>query len=291
MDIICPNCQLKRTIDVSKIPNKKVMVHCKSCQHRFPLQLREARRLGVMISKGGAGKTTTSVNLAHGLALAGKKVLLVDTDTQGQCAYMLGAKPNAGLAELVTGELGVEECLHQTRENLWLLAGGKSLAGVKRLIDRKDFGGEMTLAESLAPLQYQFDFIVVDTSPGWDPMTVTVLFYVKELLIPVSLEVMSVQGLSEFLKSFASIRKYHKDVAIKFILPTFLDKRNKNCEEILEKLETLYGKYLCTPIRYSVRLSEAPAYGMSIYEYAGGDQVVQDYKELVQEVIRGGEDM
>ena len=66
------------------------MVHCKSCDHRFPLQ--RARSIGVMISKGGVGKTTTSVNLAHGLALRGFKVLLADADTQGQTAYLLGVK-------------------------------------------------------------------------------------------------------------------------------------------------------------------------------------------------------
>lgn len=99
------------------------------------------RRIGVCLSKGGVGKTTTAVNLAAGCALAGYKVLLVDTDTQGQSAYMLGVKPPGGLAELLTQELIQEETLFKARENLWLLAGGKSLAGVKRLINRKDFGG------------------------------------------------------------------------------------------------------------------------------------------------------
>ncbi len=263
------------------------MVHCKSCDHRFPLQ--RARSIGVMISKGGVGKTTTSVNLAHGLALRGFKVLLADADTQGQTAYLLGVKPKAGLTEFLIGDLSAEECMVQARENLWVLAGGKSLAEVKRFIDRKDFGGETTMREAMTPLEPHFDFVLVDSAPGWDPLTVNVLFYVKELLVPVSLEVMSVQGLSEFLKSFSSIRKYHKDVQLKYILPTFFNRGNRNSAEILEGFEKLYGRYLCSPIRYSPRLAEAPGYGMTIYEYAGGDKVVNDFRELVNEVAEDSE--
>ncbi len=287
MEIICPNCKFKRIIDDSKIPSRRAVVHCKACDHRFPLQ--RARSIGVMISKGGVGKTTTTVNLAHGLALRGFKVLLVDADTQGQSAYLLGVKPKAGLTEYLIGDLEAQDCLVQARDNLWILAGGKSLAEVKRFIDRKDFGGETTMREKLTPLEAQFDFVLVDSAPGWDPLTVNVLFYVKELLVPVSLEVMSVQGLSEFLKSFSSIRKYHKEVQLKYILPTFYNRSNKNSAEILEGFEKLYGRFLCTPIRYSPRLAEAPGYGMTIYEYAGGDKVVNDFRELVNEVAEDSE--
>lgn len=285
MDIICPKCKFKRTIDDSKIPNKRAIVHCKACDHRFPLQ--RARSIGIMISKGGVGKTTTSVNLAHGLALRDYKVLLVDTDTQGQASYLLGVKPRYGLTDFARGDIEARDAIFKAREGLWLLAGGKSLAEFKRQIDRKDFGAESTLNELLGPLELHYDFIIVDTAPGWDPLTVNVLFYVKEVLIPVSLEVMSVQGLSEFLKSFSSIKKYNKDVNLKYILPTFLNRNNKNSTEILEGFEKLYGKYLCTPIRYSPRLAEAPGYGMTIYEYAGGDKVVSDFRDLVDDVVKG----
>ena len=111
------------------------------------------RKIGIAVSKGGTGKTTTAVNLAAGLALAGQKVLLVDTDVQGQCSKALGVRPEAGLAEVITEEADLDQALHQARERLWLLAGGRALAGVKRLISRKDFGGERTLSEALAPAQ------------------------------------------------------------------------------------------------------------------------------------------
>jgi chromosome partitioning protein len=197
---------------------------------------------------------------------------------------MLGVKPKAGLTELVTGELALKECLTKARENLWLLAGGKALAGVKRMIDRKDYGGEMTIAEALKPLDTIFDFVVVDTSPGWDPLTVNVLFYVNELMIPVALEIMSLQGLSEFLRSISSIQKYRPELALKYIVPTFEDKRVKKTSRILNKIGKIYGERLCPPIRYNVRLSEAPAYGKSIYEYAPGCNGAHDYRELVRKV-------
>ena len=224
------------------------------------------------------------MNLSAGLALAGYKVLLVDTDTQGQDSYMLGIKPNAGLTELLTKELSPDEAIVEARDNLWLLAGGKSLAGVKRMIDRKTFGGELTMAESLQPLEDRFDYIIVDTSPGWDPLTVNVLFYVKEILVPVALEIMSLQGLVEFQKSLSSIQRYRKEVNLKYIVPTFMDKRVKYPTTIHNKLKQLYGNWLCSPIRYNVNLVEAPAYGQTIYEFSPGCTATSDYRDLVRKV-------
>lgn len=296
MKVICPQCKKEHNVDESKIPANAKFAQCRACGHRFslyesteetasaPSEDKKPRRIGVSLSKGGVGKTTTSVNLAAGLALAGFKVLLVDTDTQGQAAYLLGVKPTAGLTELVTGELPAAEAVVQARENLWLLAGGRSLAGIKRLIDRKDYGGELTLAEALEPVEKDYDYVIVDTSPGWDPLTVNVLFYVYELITPVSLEVMTLQGLVEFLRSLSSVQKYRSEVTLNYILPTFLDKRIKNPDAILNRLIELYGEYVCTPIRYNVRLSEAPAYGKTIFEYAPGSHGSVDYRELVRKI-------
>lgn len=299
MIIICPHCKKQHNIDEKIIPDNVTKARCKFCGNNFPLPKRDKtedvkeqvvkkasgpRKISVSLSKGGVGKTTTSVNLAMGLSLAGFKVLLVDTDTQGQVSYMLGLKPKAGLTELVMGELSPEETMVQAREKLWILSGGKSLAGVKRLIGRKDFGGELTMSETLSSVDKDFDYVIVDTSPGWDPLTVNILFYVTEVLVPVSLEVMSIQGLVEFLKSIASIQKYRPQVSLKYILPTFLDKRVGKSVSILEKLQNLYGNNVCEPIRYNVRLSEAPAYGQTIYEFAPGSNGANDYRELIRKV-------
>ncbi|MEJ2691112.1 MAG: ParA family protein, partial [Deltaproteobacteria bacterium] len=189
------------------------------------------------------------------------------------------------LAEMAGGDLQPEEVMVKARENLWLIAGGRQLAGLKRLIDRKDFGGERTITEVISPLEKDFDFVVVDTSPGWDPLTVSVLFYVTELLVPVSLEVMSVQGFGEFLKSIAAIQKYRNDVHLKYILPTFQDMRVKKSGIILEKFKQLYGDMVCTPIRYNASLSENPAHGQSIFEMAPDSKGAEDYRDLVRKVV------
>ena len=242
-------------------------------------------KLAVALSKGGVGKTTTAVNLAAGLARAGQNVLLVDVDTQGQAAKALGCDPPAGLAELVQGESELVQAAFRARPNLWLLAGGRSLAGLKRLITRKDYGGEQTLAEALKAVDDQFDFIILDTAPGWDALTVNVLFYADRVLAPVSLEVMTLQGLSEFARSMSSIQKYHGELALRYILPTFFDRRVKKSEEILGQLRSHYDNLVCDPVRYSVRLSEAPGYGQTIFDYAPGTSGAQDYQKLTERIL------
>jgi chromosome partitioning protein len=211
-------------------------------------------------------------------------VLLVDTDTQGQSSYILGKKPKAGLTELLTKELTPDECVVQVRKNLWLLSGGKSLAGVKRIIDRKSFGAEWTLSEAMKPLDHQYDFILIDTSPGWDQLIVNVLFYATEVMVPVALEVMPLHGLSEFMKSLGSIQKYRNEISLKYIVPTFLDTRIKGPQRLYSELKKLYPEYVCTPIRYSESLAEAPSFGKSIFEFAPGSTASADYRELIRKV-------
>jgi chromosome partitioning protein len=247
------------------------------------------RKIAIALSKGGVGKTTTAINLAAGLARAERRVLLVDMDTQGQVAKALGLRPAAGLAEMVTEERQPEEAVVEARENIWLLAGGRALAGLKRVIARKDFGGEQTLAEALVPLEGRYDMVLVDTAPAWDTLTVNALFYASEVLIPVSLEVMALQGLIEFVRSLAPIQKYHAELQLRYVLPTFMDRRVKKSEEILAQLHSYYAELACEPIRYNVRLSEAPGYGQTIFEYAPRSSGAQDYQTLTERILRDGQ--
>jgi len=246
------------------------------------------RRIAISLSKGGVGKTTTAVNIAAGLARAGYSVLLIDTDTQGQAGRALGLQPEIGLAELISGDTSPEEAIQEARERLSLLAGGRSLAGLKRLIDRKDFRGEKALADGLEQLDSHYDYILLDTAPGWDSLTVNVLFYADEILSPVSMEILTVSGLMDFQESIQAIQKYRPELELRYVLPTFMDGRVKKSEEILSQLRTYFGEKLCSPIRYSVRLSEAPGFGMTIYEYAPGSTGVEDYQAVVERISKDG---
>ena len=246
------------------------------------------RKIAISLSKGGVGKTTTAVNLSAGLARAGYRVLLIDTDTQGQASRALGVDSEAGLAELLSGEASPAGAIQEVRERLYLLAGGRNLAGLKRTIDRKDFGGENTLAEGLEILDSSYDYAILDTAPGWDSLTVNVLFYVDEILAPVSMEILTVSGLLYFQQSIQAIQKYRPQLEIRYVLPTFMDGRVKKSEEILAQLQSVFHEKLCSPIRYSVRLSEAPGFGQTVYEYAPASSGVEDYQALVERISKDG---
>jgi len=246
------------------------------------------RKLAVSLSKGGVGKTVTACHLAHGLAKAGRKVLLVDADTQGQCSLFLGVQPVVGLAEVASGEVASKEAVLEARENLWLLAGGRDLAGVKRLIARKDVGGEQTLCEALAPLDGKFDYAILDTSPGWDSLTIASLFYAEEVLAPVSLEAATLLGLLDFRKSLEAVQRYHNGLSLRYVLPTFFDRRVRKSEEILQQLRGHFQDQLCKPIRYSVRLSESVAFGQTVFEYAPASPGAEDYEALTRRMLKDG---
>jgi len=242
------------------------------------------RKLAISLSKGGTGKTSTAISLAHGLAMAGRKVLLVDADTQGMVAPFLCIKSAAGLAELVSGEASADEAVIQARERLWILAGGRGLAAVKRAITRQDIGGERVIQEALEPMARRYQYILMDTAPGWDALTVAALFACSEVLAPVSLEVASLLGLVEFAKSLEAIQKYHP-LRLRYIVPTFLDGRVRKSQEILEQLQSFYPGQVCHPIRYSVRISEAPGFHKTIYEYAPDSPGALDYETLTRRII------
>jgi chromosome partitioning protein len=246
------------------------------------------RKIAVALSKGGVGKTTTAVNLAAGLAGRGQRVLLVDVDTQGQAARSLGVAPAFGLGELAQAEAAPEQAITRARPNLWLLAGGRSLGGLRMAINRREFGGEQTLREALSPLEGQYDLVILDTAPGWDTLTVNVLFYADEVLAPVSMEVLTLQGLLEFARNLGSIQKYHPELSLRYVLPTFVDRRVRKSEEILEQLAEHFADQLCEPVRYNVRLSEAPGYGQTIFEYAPHSAGALDYNRLAERILNHG---
>ena len=245
------------------------------------------RKIAFINAKGGVAKTTSCVNVGAGLALMGYRTLLLDLDTQGHVTKSLGVQAGEGLAELVQGDAGLEEVQIEARENLFVIAGGGTLSGVKRLISRRDMRSEMVLSEALGDLR-GYDFVLVDTAPSWDVLNVNCLFYADELLIPVSMEVLSLQGIGDFLDRVDQVQRYRGGLRVLGIIPTFYDGRVKKSAEILEQLKRYFSDSLWPPVRYNTRLSEAPGFGQHIFEHAKNSNGAADYASLAERLAKGG---
>jgi len=254
------------------------------------------RKIAVAMAKGGVGKTTTAVNLAYGLARQGRRVLLVDGDTQGQTAKFLGVKPGHGLYEFVTGtdEQGHPvtkmDALYPCRNNLWLLDGGLKLVELKNWLGEQPRDIRQTvLSNALIPKDGALDYLIFDCAPGWDVLSVNILMAVEEVLCPVALQGPALEGLKTFFGYLMSIQRLNLNLQLKYILPTMFDQRTKHSFEILQQLRRLFRKQICEPIRYNVRLSEAPGRGKTIFEYRSSARSAIDYKKLIGRVHTDGQ--
>lgn len=242
------------------------------------------RKIAITNRKGGVGKTTTAVNLAHYLAMQGNRVLLVDTDTQGQCAVMFQVEPAKGLADLFTGS-DPSECLEEIRENLFLLSGSTRLAEVKNLITAKELGREVVFKKIMSVFEDRFHYVIIDTAPSWDILSLNIMMYAQEVLIPIKTEFLSLDALKLFRSEITKIQEYNPGIKIVGVLPTQWDKRTAQSRQYLEQLQKAFGSLILEPVRINVSLSEAPAYGKTIFEYAADSHGAEDYKTVFEEVV------
>lgn len=250
------------------------------------------RKIAVAMAKGGVGKTTTAVNLAHELALQGQRVLLVDCDTQAQACKFLGVSPPHGVYEFVTGRdsegalVAKKEAVFAARDNLWVLNGGIQLVALKNWLGEQPAEGRHNfLKKTLVPKGDRLDFIIFDCAPGWDVLSVNVLMAAEEVLCPVALQGPALEGLKTFFGYLISAQKQNEALALNYVLPTMFDRRTRQCFEIYKKLKRLFAKQICAPIRHNVRLSEAATAGKTIFEYARTATGAQDYRKLSRRLI------
>jgi chromosome partitioning protein len=241
------------------------------------------RKIVISNSKGGVGKTTTAVNLGAGLAMRGERALLVDLDTQGHVARALGVTPAFSLYQVLDQDLPPRQAITPARPNLDLLAGGRLLARAKKTIASLPYGGEHVLAERLSDLP-GYDYVILDTAPSWDVLNVNALFYAQEVLLPISMEALAVYGMADFLESVQGVRRYNPALRLKYVLPTFFDMRVRKSSEILQQLVDHFQRLVLPPIRYNVDLSECPAHGKTIFEYASRSRGSKDYARLVERI-------
>jgi chromosome partitioning protein len=242
------------------------------------------RTIAIASAKGGIGKTTTAVNLALRLAHYERRILLIDLDTQGQAADALGVTPSHGLYDYMSGDVDATEALLEVRPNVFLLAGGTSLARLDRELGREDYRAEEKIKNGIAPLHAYFDYVLYDFPPAWSLLTINGLFACQEILAPVGLEMLSVQGLLKFLERIRPILQLTNG-RLAYVLPTMLDKRLAQSAEILTQLHQELGAVVCEPIRIDVRLSEAPGHGESIFEYMPGGRGAVDYDKLTKRIL------
>jgi len=246
-------------------------------------QPQNPRKIVISNSKGGVGKTTTAVSLGAGLAMRGERVLLVDLDTQGHLARALDTRSTYSLYEVLDRGLPPRQAITPARPRLDLLAGGRLLARAKKTIASLPYGAEHVLSEKLGDLN-GYDYIILDTAPSWDVLNVNALFYAHEVLLPISMEALAIYGMADFLESIQGVRQYNPTIHLKYVLPTFFDRRVRKSSEILQQLVDHFQRIVLPPIRYNVALSECPAHGKTIFEYAPKSRGSHDYARLVERI-------
>ena len=237
--------------------------------------------------KGGVGKTTTAVSLAHGLSRRGKRVLIVDTDTQNHVVECLGIDTEASLYDVVIDEMNVNDAIVEARPNLFVLAGGQNVAKLRRFIQLAEVEAEYVLTDALSSAAEQFDIVIIDSSPAWDLLAVNVLFFAKRVIVPVELDVLAVNGLFKYTKQIGRLSKRSTVAQLHTILPTMVNASFARTDELLTQLTDYFGSELIAPpIRTSSRLAECPAHKQTIYEYAAADRAVSDYEKLVDRILQ-----
>jgi len=248
------------------------------------------RTIGVLNHKGGTGKTTTVINLAAGLALRGQRVLCVDMDAQGSLAACLGVSYRYSLTDLLLGRAEPQACIVQARENLDLIASNATLMDAEGALWRMgdDQAARRTLANKLASVN-GYDYVILDYSPSISLLSQSGLLYIQELIIPISMDYMSLVGARQALNTLKEIGRIREHrLRLSLIVPTFYYGRLRKDREVLQTLQRHFTNTVTTPIRANVKLAEAPGHQMSIYEYAPRSPGAKDYTRLVERLTKHG---
>ena len=247
------------------------------------------RYLAVFNHKGGTGKTTTAVSVAAGLASRGKKVLLVDTDAQGNVSVSLGANVERSLYHVLVMGLRVSDATRPVRPNLDLLGSNETLAAAELYLAGRQ-NRDRVLCERLSAAAAGYDYVVLDCSPSLSLMNQNALVFADSVLVPVACDYLSLVGVRQVIKTVKNVNALlHHPVQIWGVLPTFFDSRAKICREAVTTLKQHFGERCLPPVRAAIKVKEAPAQGQSIFEYAAGTPAAEDYGVVVDRIIQSRE--
>ena len=241
--------------------------------------------VAVINQKGGTGKTTTTINLGSALSKLGKKVLLIDLDPQSNLSYSLAiSNPDATLASVFLGDQSLQDTWVE-KDGLWVVPGSNELVDVEiSLVTEQD--REKFLQRILAEAK-GFDFILIDCPPSLSVLTLNALTAAHEVLIPLQMEVLTLQGLDQIMNTVQKVKKaFNPQLKVKGIVVVMFDVRRKLSQEVLEYLhENVKEKIFRNHIRMNVKLAEAPSFGQSILDYDASSNGARDYMALAEEYL------
>lgn len=246
--------------------------------------------IAIANQKGGVGKTTTAVNLAACLAKAGKKVLLVDIDPQGNSTSGLGVdkrRCEKTVYDCLINEEKMENISTETEyENLSVCPSNLDLSGAEiELISV--MGRENRLKESLASARDIFDYILIDAPPSLGLITINTLTAADSVIIPVQCEFYALEGVSQLIETIKRIKKaLNPNLYIQGIVMTMYDARTNLAMQVVDEVKRFFpGKVYKTIIPRNVRISEAPGFGKPVIYYDESSKGAEAYTELAMELI------
>jgi chromosome partitioning protein len=243
--------------------------------------------------KGGVGKTTSCVNMAAGIALQGKRVLLIDYDAQGNATSGVGVDKRTAkhsIYDVIAREVPIRDAVIKTAyDNLWLIPSKIDLAASEIELGANLSKGINPL-DAIRELDNDFDYILIDCPPSLGFLTVSALSVADGVLIPMQCEFFALEGLSQLLPTIRRIRQTNNPaLQVVGILPTMYNGRLTLTRQVIDEIKRYYpNKLFRTPISRSVRLSTAPSYGMPIQYMEPKGKCAEEYNlaslELMQRI-------
>lgn len=243
--------------------------------------------IAVLNQKGGVGKTTTTINLAAYLAKAGKTVLIVDADPQGNATSGLGLEKHTEVTtyQVLLGMNKVEQGILQSEvKGVYVLPANTNLAAAEaELIDQPN--REARLRDAITALQ--FDYILIDCPPALSLLTINALVAAQWLLVPVQAEYYALEGLGQLMEVFQKVRQgMNPGLNLLGVLVTMFDGRTSLAEQVVAELQKFFGDSVFkTHIPRNVKVAEAPSYGVPVSEHDKWSKGARAYKQFTREVL------